>query len=30
MGADCEVRPDISFGFLEINFKEWRVLKGKK
>jgi len=30
MGADGEVRPDISLGFLEINFKEWRGLKGKK
>jgi hypothetical protein len=29
MGADCEVRPDISLGFLEINFKKWRELKGK-
>jgi len=30
MGADCEVRPDIYLGFLEINFKEWRGLRGKE
>jgi hypothetical protein len=30
MGTACEVRPDISLGFLEINFKKWRGLKGKK
>jgi hypothetical protein len=27
MGDDCDVRPDISLGFLEVNFKKWRGLK---